>query len=275
MWQGAIRVFRGRHQCRRSAPNASRHRYPPRDLVNSRTARKVEATAPGPADATRRSLRHNVQAGSWKKTRGRWRRRQGAARTRRERCLWKIPRYSPLRELATARRQTLPREEPAAWSATRSAMKLCFGSLSISLQRAADPVSAGVSTRSIALARCPVEAKRRVGRGVGCGRGPSAFFEGGTNAAGAPRMPAVIDPRRAISWTPRRHERWRRRPRSGGRHPVLPPAQRPGRLLEKDARQVEASARCRAYTAGKVFAEDSAILTVAGACDGTAADLAR
>jgi hypothetical protein len=42
----------------------------------------------------------------------------------------------------------------------------------------------------------------------------------------------------------------------------------------KDARQVEASAGCSAYTAGKVFAEDSAILTVAGACDGTTAGFA-
>jgi hypothetical protein len=37
---------------------------------------------------------------------------------------------------------------------------------------------------------------------------------------------------------------------------------------------VEASAGCIAYTAGKVSAEDSAILTVAGACDGTTARLA-
>jgi hypothetical protein len=48
------------------------------------------------------------------KTRGRWRHRQGAARTRRERCLRKIPRYSPLRELATARRQVFPCDGPAA-----------------------------------------------------------------------------------------------------------------------------------------------------------------
>ncbi len=41
-----------------------------------------------------------------------------------------------------------------------------------------------------------------------------------------------------------------------------------------DAQQVEASAGCSAYTAGKVSAEDSAILTVAGACDGTTAGLA-
>ncbi len=42
----------------------------------------------------------------------------------------------------------------------------------------------------------------------------------------------------------------------------------------KDAQQVEASAGRGAYTAGKVSAADSAILTVAGACDGTAAGLA-
>jgi hypothetical protein len=48
--------------------------------------------------------------------------------------------------------------------------------------------------RSLTPARCPVEAKRRVGRGVGCGRGPSAFFAGGTRAAAAPQEPAVTDP---------------------------------------------------------------------------------
>jgi hypothetical protein len=63
----------------------------------------------------------------------------------------------------------------------------------------------------------PVKAKRRVGGGVGRGRGPSAFFERDTNAAEAPREPAVTDPRRAIAWTPGPHERWRYRSRSGGR----------------------------------------------------------
>jgi hypothetical protein len=63
------------------------------------------ADAPAPPPARRRGR-------LLEKTRGRWRRRQGAARTRRERCLRKIPRYSPLRELATARRQALPRNGP-------------------------------------------------------------------------------------------------------------------------------------------------------------------
>jgi hypothetical protein len=116
--------------------------------------------------------------------------------------------------------------------------------------------------------RCLVQAKRRVGRGMGCGRGPSAFFEGGTDAAGAPREPAVTDTRSAISWTPGPHERWGgKRPR-----PADPPALRSGATVEqalKDARQVEAAAGCSARTAGKGSADDSAILTVAGACDGT------
>jgi hypothetical protein len=45
MWQGAIRVFGARHRCRRSDPGASRHRSPPRDPVESPTARTVEATS--------------------------------------------------------------------------------------------------------------------------------------------------------------------------------------------------------------------------------------
>jgi|GEM_PF-6071349 len=40
MRQGAIRVFRGRHACRRSAPGASRYRSPPRDPVSSRTGER-------------------------------------------------------------------------------------------------------------------------------------------------------------------------------------------------------------------------------------------
>jgi hypothetical protein len=66
VWQGAIRVFRGRHPCRRSAPGASRYRSPPRDLVDSRTARTVEAAVPA-RRTHRRSLRLNGEAGSWKR----------------------------------------------------------------------------------------------------------------------------------------------------------------------------------------------------------------
>jgi hypothetical protein len=99
--------FLGEAQCRRSAPGASRHRSPPRDLVDSRTARWVEVPVPsgGRTDAP---AGLNGEAGSWK------RRAAGGGvgrvqRVRRERCLRKVPRYSPLRELATARRQALPR----------------------------------------------------------------------------------------------------------------------------------------------------------------------
>jgi hypothetical protein len=85
--------------------------------------------------------------------------------------------------------------------------------------------------RPIVPARRPVEVKRRVGRGAGCGRGPSAFFTGGTRAAGAPQEPAVTDIRRAIFGAPRPHERWRQRPGPADT-PALSPAQRRGRLLE-------------------------------------------
>jgi hypothetical protein len=103
MWQGAIRVFRGRHPRRRSIPGASRHRYPPRDRVNSRTH---ERWSDVPVQRThRRSFRLEPRGRRLKKTRGRWRRPPAAARRRRERCLCRIPRYSPLRKLATARRQ--------------------------------------------------------------------------------------------------------------------------------------------------------------------------
>ena len=96
------------------------------------------------------------------------------------------------------------------------------------------------------------QAKRRVGGGVGCGRGPSAFFAGGTHAAGAPREPAATDIRRAISWRFGRTE--------GGTSPgpadapALPAGSTAGQARGKDARQVEASASCGAYAAGKVSA---------------------
>jgi hypothetical protein len=57
-------------------------------------------------------------------------------------------------------------------------------------------------------------------------------------------------------------------------HRCSPPGSTARQAPGKDARQVEASAGCGAYTAGKVSAEDSAILTVAGACDGTTAGFA-
>lgn len=47
-----------------------------------------------------------------------------------------------------------------------------------------------------------------------------------------------------------------------------------GSVDVKAGRPVEAAAGCSAYTAGKVSAEGPAILTVAGACDGTTAGLA-
>jgi hypothetical protein len=143
----------------------------------------------------------------------------------------------------------------------------------ISLQGRQIVWSAGVSTRSIR--RHGVRWRRGGGsaEGWGCGRGPSAFFEEGTHAAGAPREPAVNDTCRAISWTPGLHERWRRRPGPADA-PAFPSGSTARQAPGKDARQVEASAGCRAYTAGKVSAEDSAILTVAEACDGTTAGLA-
>jgi hypothetical protein len=109
---------------------------------------------------------------------------------------------------------------------------LFFGSSSILLQGRADHASAGVGTRSIAPARCPMEAKRRVGTGVGCGRGPSAFFEGDTNAVGAPRsQPSPIPAARSRGLPDRT--------KGGGDVPVRrthrrsPPAHRRGRFLEK------------------------------------------
>jgi hypothetical protein len=101
-------------------PGASRHRSPPRDLVDSRTARTVEATSRSGGRTGAPSSSTGRQAPG--KTRGRWRRRQAAAGTWRERCPRKIPRYSPLRKLATARRRASPRDGLAAWPATRSAM---------------------------------------------------------------------------------------------------------------------------------------------------------
>jgi hypothetical protein len=66
----------------------------------------------------------------------------------------------------------------------------------------------------------------------GVWQGAIRVFRGRHNAAGAPREPAVTNTRRAISWTPGRHERGRQRSRSAAA-PALPPAQRRGRLLEK------------------------------------------
>jgi hypothetical protein len=69
-------------------------------------------TSPAPADA-RVLPRLHGGAGSGK-TRSRWRRRQAAAGARRERCLWKIPRYAPSRKPATARRQAPQRRTRGA-----------------------------------------------------------------------------------------------------------------------------------------------------------------
>jgi hypothetical protein len=119
-WQGAIRVFRGRHPCRRSA----------REPAVTDTRRAIPWT-PGRTEggaASRSSGRtgapFRLDGGGrlLKKTRGKWRRPPAAARTRRERCLWKSPRYSPLRELATARRQAVQRGGPAALPAATSAI---------------------------------------------------------------------------------------------------------------------------------------------------------
>jgi hypothetical protein len=182
----------------------------------------------GPLRRThQRFLRARQQGRLLEKTRGRWRRRQGATRRRQERCLRKIPRYSPLRKLATARRWALPRDGSAALPATRSAMN-----------------------RSLS-------------------RSPS----GGTDVRRSATGVSLHNTRCAILWTPGPHERWRRRSRSGGRTGA-PSGSTARQAPGKDAWQVEASAGCNAYTAGKVFAEESAILTVAGACDGTTAGLA-
>ena len=68
----------------------------------------------------------------------------------------------------------------------------------------------------------------------------------------------------------RTHGRWSGVPVQRTHRRSLP-ARRRGQALEKDARQVEAPAGRGAYTAGTVSMEESAILTVAGACDGTTA----
>jgi hypothetical protein len=118
---GAIRLFRGRHPRRRSIPGASRHRYPPRDRVNSRTH---ERWSDVPVQRThRRSLPARAGGRRLKKTRGRWRRPPAAARRQRERCPCRIPRYSPLRKLATARRQASRDDGLVVLSATKSALK--------------------------------------------------------------------------------------------------------------------------------------------------------
>jgi hypothetical protein len=98
--------FLGRHLSRRSAAGARRHRYPPRDLVDSRTAREATSRSGGrtgaPSGATvRQAPPKDARQVEWRRT---------AARAGRERCLWKNRRYSPLRELATTRRQALPRD---------------------------------------------------------------------------------------------------------------------------------------------------------------------
>jgi|GEM_PF-5854775 len=109
--------FSGRYHCRRSAPEAGHHRYPPRDPVNSRTAR-IAGQRPGHADGTgalRGSTARQAPAKDARQVEAGGR-LQGV---RRERCLWRIPRYSPLRELATARRQALARDGTTAGLAPR------------------------------------------------------------------------------------------------------------------------------------------------------------
>jgi hypothetical protein len=110
---------------------------------------------------------------------------------------------------------------------------------------AAGHVSGGVRTRSVAPAGCPVEAERRVGRGVGCGRGPSAFF-----LREAPMPPER--PGSQSSPTPAARSRGlpgrtkdRGDVRSGGRTGA-PSSATARQAPAKDARQVEASAGCSA-----------------------------
>jgi hypothetical protein len=158
---------------------------------------------------------------------------------RRERCLRKIPRYSPLRELATARRQALLRDEPTGWSATRSAMNRIYADCG------SDPVTCS----------------------------PSA--EANDAACGSTPVIPWLRTRRCM----RRRKEPGRRVRAGGQRVVVAATSVAERAYAtggsgNNARQVEASAGCGAYTAGKVSAEDSAILTVAGACDGTTSGLA-
>jgi hypothetical protein len=115
-------------------------------------------------------------------------------------------------------------------------------------------------------------AKRRVSIGVGCGRGPSAFLREAQMPPERPgSQPSPIPAARSRGVPDRTND--------GGNVPVRRMHRRSRQLngeagSEKDAQQVEASAGCSAYTAEKVSAEDAAILTVAGACDGTAAGLA-
>ena len=83
--------------------------------------------------------------------------------------------------------------------------------------------------------------------GWGCGRGPSAFFEGGTNAAGAARsQPSSIPAARSRELTDR--TAWRQRPGPRGRTGT-PSGSRMRQAHGKDAQQMEAAAGCSVYAA--------------------------
>ena len=114
---GHPRFFR-EHLSRRSACGTSRHRYPPRDLVNSRTRDRwrnvrgpADASAHFPVQSQRQALETDarqveVSVGCGAHTAG-----KVSAGNRR---------YSPLRKLAATRRHALPGDGRAALAATRS-----------------------------------------------------------------------------------------------------------------------------------------------------------
>jgi hypothetical protein len=94
--------FLREHLSRRSTRGTSRHRYPPRDLVNSRTARPVEKRS-GPADA---SAQFPVQSQrqALEKDARQVEVSAGCGAHTAEKVSAGDRRYSPLRKLATTRR---------------------------------------------------------------------------------------------------------------------------------------------------------------------------
>jgi hypothetical protein len=147
-----------------------------------------------------------------------------------------------------------------------------FGDLRRLVAAAADHESAEVSTWIHGSRHASLQVKPGVGRWAGCGSGPSAFFEGGANAAGAPREPA-------ITTSAARSRELPDRANAGGSVPVwrthrTPSGPTTGQAYQTDAQQVEAKAGRGAQRAGQVSAEDAAILAVAEACDGTTTGIA-
>jgi hypothetical protein len=242
--QGAIRVFLERHLCRQSR-GASRHRYPPRDLVNSRTARTVEAAS-----------RSDGRTGSLAQRRGKlWKRRAaGGGVGRLQRVHGGIGVCGGIRD--THRCGSLRQHDgrlPRATDSRRclrskSAMSVleedAFGGSSLERPGAGGPDHPMRDLETPRLqawpgeTRCPSsqrktdERKRPAGRAGGALRHPSTeSFTGPAPASGRPRRAACTSapPRRPAAfrppspWRRRRSSTawgccaWRRRPRRRGR----------------------------------------------------------